>query len=129
MSSFDVSASGLSAQRRRLDLVAENIANAETTRTASGGPYRRKMPVFSVDLESAGGVEVTGVIEDSRPPKMEYRPGHPDANANGYVAMPNVNIMEEMVDMVSATRSYEANVTALESAKSMVRKALELGRK
>jgi flagellar basal-body rod protein FlgC len=128
MSSFDVSASGLSAQRRRLDLVAENIANAETTRTVEGGPYRRKMPIFSTALEAAG-VEVLGVVEDSRPPRMEHRPGHPDANANGYVAMPNVNVLEEMVDMVSATRSYEANVTALESAKSMVKRALEIGRR
>jgi flagellar basal-body rod protein FlgC len=129
MSSIDTSASGLSAQRKRLDLIAENIANAETTRTSRGGPYRRKAPVFFALPNGKGtGVRVLGVIEDPRPPRMEHRPGHPDADANGYVAMPNVNVLEEMVDMVSATRSYEANVAALNNAKAMVRKALEIGR-
>lgn len=131
MSSIDVSASGLAAQRRRLDVVANNIANAETTRTPQGGPYRRQQVVFSA--EQAGvegqGVSVTQVIEDQRPPRIIYRPGHPDADEKGFVAMPNVNVMEEMVDMVSATRSYEANVAAVDAAKAMVRKALEIVRR
>jgi len=132
-SAIDISASGLSAQRRRLDTIAENIANAETTRTERGGPYRRKQVVFeelaSRELEQGQqGVKVREVIEDSRPPHLVYRPGHPDADANGYVAMPNVSIVEEMVDMISATRSYEANATAINATKAMARKALELGR-
>jgi len=132
-SAIDISASGLSAQRRRLDTVAENIANAETTRTERGGPYRRKQVVFEeIALRELGlgqqGVKVREIAEDPRPPHLVYRPGHPDADANGYVAMPNVNIVEEMVDMISATRSYEANATALNATKAMARKALELGR-
>lgn len=130
-SAIDVSASGLSAQRRRLDAIAENIANAETTRTESGGPYRRRQVVFEeVATRELGrqGVRVSAVQEDPRSPHLVYRPGHPDADANGYVAMPNVNLVEEMVDMISATRSYEANATALNATKAMARKALELGR-
>ena len=131
-SPLDISASGLSAQRRRMDTIAENIANAETTRTAQGGPYRRKQVVFqaipTAPGGTGGGVTVTEVATDPRPPRLVYRPGHPDANAEGYVRMPNVNILEEMVDMVSATRSYEANVAALNAAKQMTRKALEIGR-
>lgn len=130
-SAIDVSASGLSAQRRRLDSIAENIANAETTRTESGGPYRRRQVVFEeLATRELGrqGVRVSAVQEDPRPPHLVYRPGHPDADANGYVAMPNVNLVEEMVDMISATRSYEANATALNATKAMARKALELGR-
>ena len=127
MSSIDVSGSGLSAQRRRLDLIAENLANAETTRTPEGGPYRRQSPVFATDLMQ-GGVVVSDVVADPRPPRTVYQPGHPDADAAGYVRMPNVEVVEEMVDMISATRSYEANVTALNAAKSMTRKALEIGR-
>jgi len=130
-SAIDISASGLSAQRKRLDAVAENIANAETTRTERGGPYRRKQVVFeemaSRELGQQG-VTVREVSEDARPPRMVYRPGHPDADANGYVAMPNVSLVEEMVDMISATRSYEANATALNATKAMARKALELGK-
>jgi flagellar basal-body rod protein FlgC len=132
ISSFDVSASGLSAQRRRMDVIAQNIANAETTRTAAGGPYRRQQVVFEAAPETAdgvgGGVTVTEVATDPRPPRLVYRPGHPDAGPDGYVRMPNVNILEEMVDMVSATRSYEANVAAIDAAKQMMRKALEIGR-
>jgi flagellar basal-body rod protein FlgC len=131
-SSLDVSASGLSAQRRRMDVIAENIANAETTRTAAGGPYRRQQVVFQALPATPGaagrGVTVTEVVADPRPPRLVYRPGHPEADAQGYVRMPNVNILEEMVDMVSATRSYEANVAAINAAKQMTRKALEIGR-
>jgi flagellar basal-body rod protein FlgC len=130
MSSFDVSASGLSAQRKRLDIIANNIANAETTRTARGGPYRKQQVVFSVgqDNGDTSGVHVTEVVEDPRAPKIVLRPGHPDADAKGFVAMPNVNVMEEMVDMVSATRAYEANVASLDAAKTMIKKALDIAR-
>ncbi|MHB9130789.1 MAG: flagellar basal body rod protein FlgC [Armatimonadota bacterium] len=127
MSSIDISATGLAAQRRRLDLIAENLANAETTRTPEGGPYKRQVAVFTANGES-GGVTVSEVVQDTRPSRNVYQPGHPDANAEGYVQMPNVNGIEEMVDLVSATRSYEANVTALNASKAMTRKALEIGR-
>ncbi|MHB9025440.1 MAG: flagellar basal body rod protein FlgC [Armatimonadota bacterium] len=125
--SMDISASGLSAQRTRLDLIAENLANAETTRTPEGTPYKRRQAVFSLKPEE-GGVEVSGIVEDARAPRLVYEPGHPDANAEGYVQFPNVNAVEEMIDLVSATRAYEANVTALNASKSMTRKALEIGR-
>jgi len=128
MSAIDTSASGLSAQRRRLEVIARNLANAETTRTPHGGPYQRQLVVFSQQLEQAGGVEVAEVTTDPSPGRTIYQPGHPDADERGYVTLPNVNVMEEMVDMIGATRSYEANVTALNATKSMVRKALELGR-
>jgi flagellar basal-body rod protein FlgC len=141
---FDISASALTAERMRMDVTAENLANAQTTRTADGGPYRRKEVVlqevakgggFAGNLKAAmgagnsgraGGVEVAGIAEDSTPNKMVYDPGHPDADANGYVAMPNVDSVTEMVDLISASRAYEANVTALQSAKTMFSKTLEL---
>jgi flagellar basal-body rod protein FlgC len=123
--SIDVSASALSAQRQRMDIIAQNIANAETTRTPQGGPYRRQQVVFTLDEQ--GGVEVTQVVEDPRPPRLVYQPGHPDADAAGYVALPNVNLVEEMVDMISAMRSYEANVTAVNAAKTLAERALDLG--
>jgi flagellar basal-body rod protein FlgC len=121
----DISGSALSAQRQRMDIIAQNIANAETTRTPQGGPYRRQQVVFALDDQ--GGVEVTQVVEDPRPPRLVYQPGHPDADAAGYVALPNVNLVEEMVDMISAMRSYEANVTAVNAAKTMAQRALDLG--
>ncbi len=135
---INVSASGLTAQRLRMNTISSNIANVNTTRTEDGGPYRRKMPVFAAKLngemgamnknEQAGdGVEVTEIKESDKPPKLAYKPHHPDANEAGYVKMPNINITSEMTDMISATRSYEANVTALESAKSMAQSALKLG--
>ncbi|OFZ81811.1 MAG: flagellar basal body rod protein FlgC [Bdellovibrionales bacterium RIFOXYD1_FULL_44_7] len=141
-SSMRVSASGLDAQTKRMNTISSNIANAETTRTDEGGPYRRKDPLFAAttDRESFGeilqneldeqvqGVLVESVVEDQRPPRMVYNPSHPDANEEGYVAMPNVNTVEEMANMISAQRSYEANVTALNSAKQMAQKALEIGR-
>lgn len=134
-SSLQISASGLSAQRQRMDAVSNNIANASTTRTPEGGPYRRQEVVFAVRTEEpnlgvrrTAGVESPQIVEDATPPRTVYQPGHPDADANGYVQMPNVNIVEEMVDMISATRSYEANVTALNAAKAMTMKALEIGR-
>lgn len=131
-SSIDISASGLFAQRTRLNAIANNIANATTTRTEEGGPYRRQEVVFSAHsgrLEpESGGVEVDAVIQSSDPPKMVHDPSHPDADKDGRVAMPNVNIVEEMVDMVTATRAYEANVQAINAARSMAMKALEIGR-
>jgi flagellar basal-body rod protein FlgC len=127
MDTFDVSASGLAAQRARLDLIAGNIANVETTRTSEGGPYRRRQVVFAARGE-AGGVEVMGTVVDPREPRRVYQPGHPDADPEGFVAYPNVNIVEEMVDLVSATRSYEANAAAFNAAKGMAQRALELGR-
>lgn len=131
-SSFDISATGLFAQRTRLDVIANNIANAETTRTAEGGPYVRQQVTFQEALDdklkAGAGVEVDSVEPDDTPARMVYDPGHPDARPDGYVAMPNVNIIEEMVDMTSATRSYEANVTAMNASKTMIAAALELGR-
>ncbi|KJS23497.1 MAG: flagellar basal body rod protein FlgC [Clostridiaceae bacterium BRH_c20a] len=139
---FKVSASGLSAERLRMDVIADNISNAETTRTSAGGPYRRKMVVFSpyrsfentLKRESnlQQGVKVERIVEDKAPFKLVYSPEHPDAiqegQEKGYVAMPNVDIVKEMVDMISATRAYEANVASLNAAKSMAFKALEIGR-
>lgn len=134
-SSFDVSASGIHAQRVRMDVIAENIANAESTRTAQGGPYRRQRVTFSAAYDNAirqgnrvKGVEVEGIVEDPTDFRTVYDPGHPDADASGYVRMPNVNVVEEMVDMISATRAYEANVTALNAAKSMISSAIDIGR-
>ncbi|HUU54595.1 MAG TPA: flagellar basal body rod protein FlgC [Armatimonadota bacterium] len=128
MDAFDISASGLSAQRARLDVIAGNIANVETTRTPEGGPYRRLQPVFASRQGNPGGVETIGLVADPRPPRRVYQPGHADADADGFVAYPNVNIVEEMVDLVSATRSYEANAAAFNAAKSMAQRALDLGR-
>lgn len=131
-SSIDISASGLIAQRTRLDTIANNIANATTTRTAEGGPYRRQEVVFRVHREEnapgSRGVEVEAVVESAEPPKIVYDPSHPDAGPDGRVALPNVNIVQEMTDMISATRAYEANVTAVNAARSMASKALEIGR-
>lgn len=134
-SSFDVSASGIYAQRVRLDIIAENVANAEATRTAEGGPYRRQRVAFKAAYDDAmgsgngvKGVEVDGVVEDPTDFRTVLDPGHPDADANGYVRMPNVNVVEEMVDMISATRAYEANVTALNAAKSMIASAIDIGK-
>lgn len=140
-STFKVSASGLSAERLRMDVIADNISNAETTRTQQGGPYKRKMVVFSPyrSFENVlrnemvqQGVKVEKIVEDDSPFKMVYNPEHPDAiqegKQKGYVAMPNVDLVKEMVDLISATRAYEANVTVLNSAKSMAYKALEIGR-
>jgi flagellar basal-body rod protein FlgC len=139
---IDVAASGLTAERLRMDVTAENLANAQTTRTASGGPYQRQEVVlqqaggngFGATLAgvvgspsgSQGGVEVTGIVGDPTPDKLVYDPGHPDANAQGYVRMPNVNPVTEMVDLVSESRSYEANVTAMQTAKQMYTKTLDL---
>jgi flagellar basal-body rod protein FlgC len=138
-----ISSSGLAAQRLRMNLISANLANINTTRTEKGGPYRRKDPVFEARFPAGKAsfremlshrrnellkeVAVVEIVEDSRPPIRKYDPMHPDADANGYVAMPNINLMEEMVNMISATRSYEASVTAIKSAKDMALKALEIG--
>jgi len=131
-SSIDISASGLYAQRKRMDVIANNIANATTTRTEKGGPYRKQEVVFQAHSgkyePGNGGVEVEAVVESADPPKMVYDPSHPDAGPDGMVAMPNVNIVEEMVDMITATRAYEANVQAINAARLMAAKALEIGR-
>lgn len=138
---IDAAASGLTAERLRLDVISNNIANANTTRTAEGGPYRRQLVVFEPrsktntfsqmlarEMDPGQGVRVVGITKDESPLRMVYDPSHPDANQEGYVAMPNINIVSEMVDMITATRAYEANVTAVNSAKSMAMKALDMGR-
>ena len=143
--SFNISASALTAQRLRMDVISQNIANVNTTRTEDGTPYRRKTIVFQekegdvpfsqylseesrTRYLSGGGVRVTGIVEDPSPFREVYDPGHPDADENGIVRMPNVEVISEMVNMISATRAYEANVTALNASKSMALKALEIGR-
>lgn len=137
---FAISASGMTAERLRMDTIANNLANAETTRTAEGGPYRRQAPVFAARLERsvAGrfrgqqfrgtGVRVVGIHSDDRPPRLVYDPHHPDANEDGYVAMPDINVPREMVDLISASRAYEANITAFNTAKNMAMRALDIGR-
>ena len=136
------SSSGLSAQRLRMNLISSNLANVNTTRTPEGGPYRRKNAVFQaqplhksfkrvLDAQKAGDpavVKVAGVFEDNSAPIKKYDPQHPDADQQGYVAMPNINVTEEMVNMISASRSYEANVAAIKATKEMALKALEIGR-
>jgi flagellar basal-body rod protein FlgC len=139
-SAMNVSSSGMTAERTRINLIASNIANANSTRTPEGGPYKRKDPVFSAvsagepfesTLGQAGAkgvkkVQVESIQEDQTPPRLQYDPSHPDANSDGFVAYPNVNVIGEMADMVSASRAYEANVTAAQAAKSMAMKALDI---
>jgi len=134
---MEVSASGLSAQRARMNVASSNLANAQTTQTAGGGPYKRKDVVLqSTDVpgtegELGGavkGVEVASIKQDAAPPRLEYDPGHPQANAQGYVAYPNVNPVEEMVDMITASRAYEAGITTMSTAVSMAEKALGIGK-
>jgi len=133
--SMAISASSLTAERLRMDLISSNIANINTTRTEDGGPYKKKVAIFQEQLERkingqnvGSGVKVAAVEEAKTPPKMIYDPGHPDANKDGYVAMPNINIVNEMVDLISTTRAYEANVTVLNASKTMAIKALTIGR-
>jgi len=136
---LSIGASGMAAQRARAELLTENLANAETTRTPEGGPYRRKDVVFASaeigspfastfqsQLENAGGVAVDDVITDTRDPEKRYMPGHPDADADGYVAFPRVNPAEDMVDLMGATRGYEANVASISAAKDMIERSLDL---
>ncbi len=141
LTSMQIGASGLTAQRQRMDAIASNLANIETTRTPEGGPYKRKDVIFTaLPLVPFSGtlndaladqvrkVAVTEVVEDQSPPIMVYNPNHPDANREGYVAMPNINLMEEMVNLINATRSFEANVQSINAAKSMALRAIDLGR-
>ncbi|HBT38711.1 MAG: Flagellar basal-body rod protein FlgC [Thermotoga sp. 50_1627] len=128
---FNVSASGMTAQRLRLDVIASNIANSETTRTERGGPYRRKVPIFAehlLDKNRTSAVKVVRIEEDPSPFRLVYDPSHPDADENGYVSYPNVNVLREMVDLINAQRSYEANVSAFNVTKSMITSALQIGR-
>src|SRR5665213_3468752 len=120
--SIEVSATGLSAERLAMDTIANNIANVNTTRTAEGGPFKRQLVVYAQKNEPArerAGVDVVGVVNDQGPDRLVYDPGHPDADANGYVHMPNVDVVKEMVDMMAASRAYEANVTAIQEARAM----------
>ncbi|MGD9498023.1 MAG: flagellar basal body rod protein FlgC [Armatimonadota bacterium] len=123
-----VSAAGLEAERTRMDVIAENIANVETTRSLEGGPYRRRMVVLAAQQVGAActGVRVAGVEADSSPPLRVHNPGHPDADAQGYVLMPNVELPTEMADMILAARAYEANAAALRSGRDMIRQALSI---
>jgi flagellar basal-body rod protein FlgC len=136
-SSLSVSASGMAAQRERAALLVENIANAETTRTPEGGPYRRKDAVFSstsvapdfaseLEEQMSTGVTVSQISVDQRPPEKQYMPGHPDADADGYVSVPRMNPAEDMVDLTSANRSYQANVAAISAVKDMIQKSIDL---
>ena len=136
-SALTVSATGMEAQRTRAALLVENIANSETTRTPEGGPYRRKDAIFSTsnvgsefasELESQlqTGVQVTQISVDQRDPEKQYAPGHPDADADGYVSIPRMNPAEDMVDLVTANRSYQANVAAMSAVKDMIQKSIDL---
>src|SRR5579862_8153777 len=136
---LSVGASGMAAQRARAEALTENLANAETTRTPEGGPYRRKdvvfelapvsspfSSIFDAEFNSAGGVQVADVVTDNSPPEMRYLPGHPDANAEGYVAFPHINPAEDMVDLISASHNYEANIAAMNAVKDMIQKSIDL---
>ncbi len=130
---MEVSASGLSAQRVRMNVSSSNLANATTTQAAGGGPYqRRDVALQSTPMTNGApgvnGVVVQRIVADPNPPRLEYDPGHPDADAEGYVAYPNINPVEEMVDMITASRAYEAGVTALTTSVSMAERALGIGR-
>lgn len=150
LSSMNIVASGMTAQQLRLDVISENITNSNTTRTEGGGAYRRKMVVFEAETGrdefrkvmakaangmvpnegygDAGGVKVTAIVEDPSDLKMVYDPTHPDADENGYVAMPNVDMVKETTDAMAATQAYSANVTAFNALKTVVAKGLEIGR-
>ena len=143
-SSFRIAASALTAQRLRMDVTANNVANAETTRTAGGGPYQRQQVVFMAEYAAAGiipprlqaraaqapgrGVRVQSILTDDTPGNRVYDPNHPDADEDGFVTYPNVNIVTEMTDMLSATRSYEANITVFNALKNMALRALDISR-
>lgn len=142
LSSLNIAGSALTAERFRMNIIAQNIANQNVTRTEDGNPYRRKQVVFeernlefssilkgySATGSSQGGVRVAEVVESNKPYEMTYDPNHPDANEEGYVLLPNVNTSEEMVDFMAASRAYEANITALTVVKNMVMQALEIGK-
>lgn len=139
-SAISVSASGMAAQRTRAELLVENMANAETTKTADGGPYRRKDAVFKssevgssfadmfhVELDpQSTGVQVSDIVVDQRDPEKRYLPGHPDADKDGYVAFPRINPAEDMVDLMGTTRNYESNIAAMSAVKDMIQKSIDL---
>ena len=135
---LDVNSSGLTAQRKRAEIAASNLANAQTTRTPEGGPYRRKDVIFqtagfadslATALEpNVEGVKVSDVVEDPRPFDRRFEPGHPDADADGYVTYPNVNVMEEMASLVEASESYQANIGAISILKTMINRTFDLGK-
>jgi flagellar basal-body rod protein FlgC len=138
-SAMEIAASGLSAQRTRMNTIASNLANAQTTRTSQGGPYKRVDPVFeAIALDkmraltpserSVSLVHVQQIVQDPRPGHMVFSPGHPDANKDGYLEYPNVNVVEEMVNMITASRAYEAGVSSVEATQKMANSALDLGR-
>jgi flagellar basal-body rod protein FlgC len=141
LSALSISASGMSAQRQRTELLVENLANSDTTRTPEGGPYRRKDAVFAADpsvtqfsslfdseMGSGTGVRVAQVVTDTRDPEKRYLPGHPDADKDGYVAYPRMNPAEDMVDLLGASRGYQANVSAVSAVKDMIQRSLDLFR-
>src|SRR5262249_28034492 len=137
ITALDINASGLTAQRQRVEVSSANLANSETTRTPEGGPFRRKDVVFQTTTfgnalasfdGAAEGVEVADVVEDQRPFDRRFVPGHPDADADGYVSYPNINSMEEMANLMAASRSYEANIAAISIVKSMINRTLEIGK-
>lgn len=127
---FNISGSAMTAQSQRLNVVASNLANADSTTSANGQPYRAKQVMFSATQMGDGGaagVKVSGVVEDASPMKMLYDPKHPMANAQGYVTLPNVNVVEEMVNMISSSRSYQNNVEVMNTSKSLLLKTLTIG--
>ena len=137
-SAMEIAASGLSAQRTRMNTTASNLANASTTRTAEGGPYKRVDPVFEAVMldtlnsitpadHAVSQVRVREIVQDPRPGQLVYSPGHPDANAQGYVEYPNVNVVEEMVNLITASRAYEAGVTSIQTVENMADAALRIG--
>ncbi len=142
LTSLKISSSGLTANKKRMAAITSNIANAQTTRTAEGGPYQPKEVVFGSEParesfseilegeleEKAQAVHATEIQNSKKPPILKYEPNHPDANAEGYVAYPNINTMEEMANMIEASRAYEANISAMAAAKAMATKDLEIGR-
>lgn len=136
---LSIGASGMAAERSRAEALTENLANAETTRTPEGGPYRRKdvvfesapvaapfSSIFDAQLQSVSGVRVADIVTDTSAPEMRYLPGHPDANSEGYVAYPHVNPAEDMVDLMDAARNYEANIAAMNAVKDMIQKSIDL---
>jgi flagellar basal-body rod protein FlgC len=140
--SININASALTAEKTRIDIISKNIANANTTRSTGGLPYRRQMVVFEESKKTnfasylnkytkefnGKGVKISKIVEDDSPFKLKYEPGHPDADENGYVMMPNVDVIKEMVDLIDAQRAYEANITAINTTKTMMMNALEIGK-
>lgn len=140
---LDTSATALTAQRLRMDVISQNMANVDTTRTEDGSPYKRKTVLFeeisersafanyldkAMNSQAGYGVRVSKIVEDDTPGSREYDPSHPDADEEGYVTKPNVNVVEEMVNMISASRTYDANITAISATKAMITKTLEIGK-